>query len=390
MRDFARIRAPLPDKLSALLHAGLVQDGGVNSPDIAWLKEASKRRRYLVAVSGGADSVALLHLLVEAGFKNLVVCHLDHKLRGRTSTADAKWVAKLAGKLGLIFEGATADVKQLMKSEGESLETAARMARHAFFAHCAREHRCDRVLLAHHAEDQAETVLWNLMRGSHGLKGMSEEHEVTVGRKRLTLIRPLLSVRKIDLIAWLMDRGIAWREDASNAKPIAVRNRLRNEVMPLLDDIGGRDVVAALSRGAADAAELTDFIDASVDQAKVLDPQGRLHLPTLRKLHPVLQRAAIKGYLESQSISDISRDLLDRALGLMDAKSDPAINLPGGSQLRRRQGLIRLRRLLRQGYGGQEGSRLRSVSYGAARRRDLQTRHQFPMVSLCCPRIECR
>ncbi len=308
--------------------------------EIPWLKQASKRRRYLVAVSGGADSVALLHLLVEAGFKNLVVCHLDHRLRGRSSTADAKWVAKLAGQHGLMFEGATADVRQLMKSQRESLETSARHARHAFYAHCAREHRCERVLLAHHTEDQAETVLWNLMRGSHGLKGMSEEQEITVGRKRLTLIRPLLSVRKVDLMAWLMDRGFDWREDASNAEPIAVRNRLRNEVMPLLDEIGGRDLAAALSRGAADAAEFTDFIDASVDQAKVIDPQGRLHLPTLRKLHVVLQRQAIKAYLESHEIAGISRDLLDRALGLMDAKSDPAINLPGGKQLRRRQGRL--------------------------------------------------
>ena len=308
--------------------------------DVPWLNEVSKRRRYLVAVSGGADSVALLHLLVEAGFKNLVVCHLDHKLRGRSSTADAKWVGKLAGQLGLMFESATADVKLLMKSEGASLETAARMARHAFYAHCARTYRCDRILLAHHAEDQAETVLWNLMRGSHGLKGMGETHEITVGRKRLTLIRPLLPVRKEQLVAWLLEQGYAWREDASNAKPIAVRNRLRHEILPLLDEIGGRDVVTALSRGAADAAELGGYVEAAVNQAKVLDPQGRLHLPTLRKLHPVLQRAAIKGYLESQAVGDISRDLLNRSLVLMAAKSDPAINLPGGRQLRRRQGRL--------------------------------------------------
>lgn len=308
--------------------------------NIPWLKNASKRRRYLVAVSGGADSVALLHLLVDAGFKNLVVCHLDHKLRGRASTADAKWVTKLSSKMDLPCEAAMSDVKQLMKSQGESLETAARHARHAFFAHCAREHRCDRVLLAHHAEDQAETVLWNLMRGSHGLKGMSEEHDITVGRKRLTLIRPLLPARKSQLVGWLKDRGYDWREDATNAKPIAVRNRLRNEVMPLLDDIGGRDLTAALNRGAADAAEFAEFVEAAVDQAKVLDPQGRLHLPSLRKLHVVLQRQAIKAYLESHDISDISRDLLDRSLELMDPESDPAINLPGGGYLRRRQGRL--------------------------------------------------
>ena len=196
------------------------------------------------------------------------------------------------------------------------------------------------MLLGHHAQDQAETVLWNLMRGSHGLKGMNEEQVITVGRKKLVLLRPMLSERKVDLIAWLMERGLDWREDASNAEPIAVRNRLRNEVIPLLDEIGGRDVVAALSRGVEDAAELSEFVEVSLADAKVLDPQGRLHLPSLRKLHPVQQRAAIKSYLESHDTTDISRDLLDRALVLMDAKSDPAINLPGGKQLRRRQGRL--------------------------------------------------
>ncbi len=312
-------------------------DSALNTP---WLKTASKRRRYLVAVSGGADSVALLHLLMEAGFKNLVVCHLDHQLRGRESSADARWVGKLAAKLGVVFESDRADVKRRMKAQKESLETGARHARHEFYAHCASKHRCNRILLGHHAEDQAETVLWNLMRGSHGLKGMSETQEIKVGRKHLELIRPLLGVRKAQLVKWLMGRGLAWREDASNAEPIAVRNRLRNEVMPLLEEVSGRDVVASLARGALDQFELNAFVAESVEQAKVLDPQGRIHLPALRKLHPVLQRAAIKAYLEDQGVGGIERELLDRALGLMDTKSDPAINLPGGRQLRRRQGRL--------------------------------------------------
>ena len=293
-----------------------------------------------MGVSGGSDSVALLHLLQQAGFTNLVVCHLDHQLRGRVSTADARWVGKLAAKLGLVYEGGQMDVKRRMNSEGESLETAARHCRHEFFADCARKHRCSRVLLAHHAEDQAETVLWNLLRGSHGLKGMAEEQEFQVGRKSLTLIRPLLGVRKSQLLEWLEQGGLVWREDASNAKPIAVRNRLRHEVLPLLDEIGGRDVVAALARGAEDALEVQEFLEESLEQAKVLDPQGRLHLPTLRKLHPVVQREALKVYLEGQGIADIDRSLLERGLSLMDVESDPAVNLPGGKQLRRRQGRL--------------------------------------------------
>lgn len=314
-----------------------VEDGVVEVP---WFRSASKRQRYLVGVSGGADSVALLHLLVEAGFPNLVVCHLNHRLRGRESGADARWVGQLAAKLGTVFEGGNVDVKLRMKRESESLETAARQCRHLFFAECARRHRCSRVLLAHHAEDQAETVLWNLMRGSHGLKGMSEYQDVMVDRKSLQLIRPLLRVRKAELLLWLQTRGLGWREDASNAQPIAVRNRLRHEVLPLLDEIGGRDVVEALSRGAADAQEVGNCLTSLVQDAGVLDPQGRMHLPTLRKLRPLLQRTAIKDYLKAQGVGGVDRALLQRAVELLDVDHDPAINLPGGRQLRRRAGRL--------------------------------------------------
>jgi tRNA(Ile)-lysidine synthase len=114
-----------------------------------------------------------------------------------------------------------------MKECGESMETAARHARHEFFAECAKQHRCNKVLLAHHADDQAETVLWNLLRGSYGLKGMRDEQEITVAGRKLRLIRPLLGLRHAALVAWLEERDLSWREDASNQQPVALRNRLR-------------------------------------------------------------------------------------------------------------------------------------------------------------------
>lgn len=310
-----------------------VKDGCVNIP---WMKSASKRLRYLVGVSGGADSVALLHLLAEAGFKNLIVCHLDHGLRGRASSADARFVSRLAAKQGYVLEMDRVKLKARMKEQGQSLETAARHARHEFFAACARKHRCNRVLLAHHADDQAETILWNLLRGSYGLRGMSEEQGIQVARKSLTLFRPLLGLRKTEIVKWMRERGLGWCEDASNAEPIAVRNRLRHEAIPLLEEISRRDVVAALVRGAADASEWLGFLEESAKSVEALDPQGRLHLPTLRKLHPVMQRSILRDYLETQGVAAIDRDLLNRGLALLDSGHDPAINLPGGRQLRRR------------------------------------------------------
>src|SRR5690606_11858726 len=166
-------------------------------------------RRWLVGVSGGADSVALLHLLVESGFRNLVVCHLDHRLRGRASAGDALFVRRLAEKLGLPCESGRADVARRMEECGGSLETVARHARHEFFAECARRHRCRRVILAHHADDQAETVMWNLLRGSHGLKGMEETRELITGSGDvLEIHRPLLAVRREALVAWLEARRL--------------------------------------------------------------------------------------------------------------------------------------------------------------------------------------
>jgi tRNA(Ile)-lysidine synthase len=193
----------------------------------------------LVAVSGGADSVALLHLLAGAGLRNLVVCHLDHRLRGRASTEDARFVDRLAGKLGLRCEIGRADVRVMMAETGESMETAARRARHEFFASCAREFRCERVFLAHHADDQAETVLWNLLRGSRDLKGMSEIQKLEISGTLIEIVRPLLEFRHRDLVAWLQAHKLSWREDASNREPVAIRNRLRGVPAPLPGGFGG-------------------------------------------------------------------------------------------------------------------------------------------------------
>ena len=306
---------------------------------IPWLAEASRRKRWLVGVSGGADSVALLHLLVAGGFRNLVVCHLNHTLRGRASTGDAQFVSRLAGKLAVPCVVARADVRGRMAARGESLETAARHARFNFFGDCARKFHCRRILLAHHADDQAETVLWNLLRGSHGLKGMREMQPLQT-KPGLELIRPLLGIRRTELVAWLKSQGHRWREDASNAEPIAIRNRLRNEALPLLAEIAGRDPALALVRGAAETEELEALETWALEQAKVLDPQGRLHLPVFRALPVALQRIALRRFLQDHGIGSPERSLIDRGIKLAEVTNPPVTNLPGGGKLRRRGGRL--------------------------------------------------
>lgn len=302
---------------------------------IPWFASASKRARWLVGVSGGADSVALLHGMTRAGFRKLVVCHLDHRLRGPASAGDARFVKALADQLGHPCECRAVDVAGL--ADGDSIETAARRARHAFFADCARRWKTRRLVLAHHADDQAETVLWNLLRGSHGIKGMEPVKVLRVGRIALEIHRPLLDTRRAALVAWLRGNRVKWREDATNAEPFAIRNRLRHEAIPLLDAIAGRDAVASLVSLARDARDVRELVDWAVGQANALDPAGRIHLPALRALPEALCRAVMAGYLADHGV-EITRDRVSRCLAVADVDGPRAANLPGGRVMRRRAG----------------------------------------------------
>lgn len=284
--------------------------------------------------------MALLHLLHEGGFGKVVVCHLDHGLRGAEGRGDARFVRRVAGGMGFEVEVGRVDVRGMMGVGRESLETAGRRARHEFFAECGRRYGCGRVLLAHHADDQAETVLWNLMRGSYGLRGMEGVRELRMGGRRMEVVRPLLGVRKVRLREWMVERGFRWREDGSNGENDVVRNRIRNEALPLLCEISGRDVAGMLVRGAAGGEEMRALVAWAVGRAEVLDPQGRLHSRVLAGLPVALQAAVLAEYLRGEGVGGISGDLLASGLGLMDLEGAASVNLPGGGRLRRRGGRI--------------------------------------------------
>lgn len=304
------------------------------------LEPLSPHRGYLLALSGGRDSVCLLHALVEKGFQNLHLVHLNHQLRGQESEGDAHFVKELAQQLKLPLTSESAAIAELATQSGESLETAARHARHQLFAKVARATGYPRVLLAHHAEDQAETCLFNLLRGSSGIKGMAPESTLTVGTETLTLLRPLLRTRRTEIDAYLHKHQLPFREDLSNQENIYTRNRLRNEALPLLENILQRDIVPALNRAAEATRENELIIDEYLDALSLQDPQGRLFLPKLRTLSPQLQRACLKAYLTQHRVEKISQRLLDDAIALIPAEGPPRLNLPGGVFLRRKEGRI--------------------------------------------------
>ncbi len=295
----------------------------------------------LLAISGGRDSVALLHLLLEAGFTNLILCHLNHGLRGKESDGDAAFVRRLAKKLELKCEIEETDVTALAEKGRLSVETAAREARHAFLLRMAEKHDTWIVFLAHHAEDQAETILANLCRGS-GLAGLAGMHAVQRLDSGLHLVRPLLPVRRSEIDAYLKSKRIKFREDSSNTSPKHRRNRLRHEALPLLNDIFARDVVPQVLRLGALAEQDDDGLQrqafAFLSASGHLNEDRSLPIsPELLALHPaVLSRVFALWLREVLELQGIEHADLEAAMAMLAPDGAAKINLPHDRHLRRK------------------------------------------------------
>jgi len=231
---------------SAIEKQGLVQAG----------------ERVGVAVSGGADSVALLLLLMELR-KHLgivlSVAHFNHQLRGKQSEEDEKFAAKLATKYELPFHVGRADIGGEAKRKKANLEDTARRARYDFFAELVQDERLDKVAVAHTSDDQAETVLAHILRGT-GIAGLGGIHP-RVGH----VVRPLLGVRRAELRAYLKSKKQTWREDATNRDTTRMRARIRKKLMPVLEKKFQPAVVEHLATLAELAREDEAFLEALVN-----------------------------------------------------------------------------------------------------------------------------
>lgn len=300
---------------------------------------------YVIGVSGGVDSVVLLDVLVRAEVSPLVVAHVNHGLRGEASDADEVFVRSLAERYGCLWESVLIDVAERARSERESLETAGRQVRRAFFAEVAARHEARGVFLAHHADDQAESVLMNLLRGA-GTRGLGGIRELaTAGSLRLW--RPLLNFRRSEIVTYAQARGLAWREDASNASREPLRNRLRHDVLPTLSQLAGRDVVPLLGRYASLAAEdeawLDHLAEASLNQLR--RPDGCLPVAALRELASPVLRRVLRRWLRAEGVPDVGAEDMAAAAAVIASSDKPAsANLPGGWRVRRREGHVFLDR----------------------------------------------
>ncbi len=237
--------------------------------------------RVAVAVSGGADSVALLLLLEELRERLGIVpsvAHFNHQLRGKASDADEKFVARLAAARALPFHVHRADVAAEARRRRGNLEDTARRLRYEFFARLVQEGHAERVAVAHTADDQAETVLAHILRGT-GLAGLGGIHPV-VGH----VVRPLLELRRAELRAYLQARKQRWREDVTNLDLTRLRARIRRKLLPLLEQKFQPAVVAHLTALAEHAREDEAFLEALAAE--------RLGTLAQREDHAVRIRAA--------------------------------------------------------------------------------------------------
>lgn len=312
------------------------------------------RARIIVAVSGGADSVALLHLLIQlrqAWKLTLHVAHLDHGLRA-ASAEDAAFVEALGTRWHLPTTIETRDVGAVCARHGWSLEEGARHVRYEFLLEVARRHSAHAIATAHTADDQAETVLMRLLRGT-GLMGLGA---IPMKRQQgqIWIVRPLLGLWRREIVAYLQEAHLTYREDLTNTDPRFVRNRIRHELLPLLERDYNPNVKGALAQLAEQSQwDYTYLQEAAGRQWKrtvKIRPSAVVEVSVAAFLHqpPALQRQLVrqaiqqvKGDLRSFEFRhwmEIQRLFTERPIGAL-------VNLPGDVQLRRDKDRVMCQRI---------------------------------------------
>src|ERR1700733_6913283 len=279
--------------------------------------------RVAVAVSGGADSVALLVAMADSRAETGIVLsaiHVHHGLRGAEADGDAEFVAEIARGLDVPLCTKHGDVEALAAERGQGIEEAARALRYQSFQELLAEHNVDAVATAHTLDDQAETVLMKMLRGAwtEGLGGIAPVVTVEgIGGGRGRIVRPLLEVARAEIVAYLGARGQPWREDSTNQEVVFTRNRVRHMLLPQLREFQPR-IAEQLARMAAVARdeeawwerELARVIPGVMLPGRPVRGGGRanstrpgeggvaIELERLRAMHPALQRRVLRAAAE--------------------------------------------------------------------------------------------
>ena len=298
---------------------------------------AKPGQRWSVAVSGGPDSIALLEALAELAGPlgiRLGVVHFNHRLRGEESDADESFVRKRAETLGLPFER---DAAVPGETGGENLEAAARRARYAFFERLLQQGMFDRIATGHTQSDQAETVLFRVLRGT-GIAGLSAIRPV----RRPGIVRPLMNVSRRQIVEWLEQRGSCWREDSSNKDRRFSRNRLRQDLLPRLRSEWNPRVDQALARLGAQAAAEESYWDSVVAEtleslASAQDSSSvEIDCRAARALHPAVLHRCLDRLARQSKTSGRQFDAqaLEQLAAMIQPNGPKQARLPGLAALR--------------------------------------------------------
>ena len=298
----------------------------------------------VVAFSGGSDSTTLLHSLYslkDSLSLELHAAHLDHGLRPESSGADADFAREFAEYLGIPFTTERVDTNALKAKHGLSVEEAARRLRYEFLSRVASKHGADCVALGHTLDDQAETVLLNVIRGT-GLDGLSAMKAISsrkIGAGRVTLFRPLLSVSKSEILAYCAENDLDPRLDESNLSTEFTRNRIRLDLMPRLEQYNP-SIRNALARLASSASMDLDFIREEVERAArdivAVDSHGAgIERERFSRLHPALAYHLLRHAVEivKGDTNDLELRHVSQMFEMMSGASGKSMNLPGGLRL---------------------------------------------------------
>ena len=300
-----------------------------------------RQQKLVVAVSGGPDSVCLLHILVKLREKlgiSLHVAHLNHQLREVEAEADAQYVADLARQLDLPATIERRDVKAYQAKQRLSLEEAAREVRYTFLAQVARSIGVDRVAVGHTVDDHIETILMHLIRGTgtRGLRGLQPSSQWQSPGISPTIIRPLLPVSREETADYCRYHQLKPRLDASNLSLSPLRNRIRQQLLPLLQSYNPQ-VVDALLRTARIAADDLTFMDKEVARLwdKIAREQGNtiiLDKAKFAELPSALQRYLLRASIEKLlgTLKDIETRHIEEIMAALDKPAGKRISLPEG------------------------------------------------------------
>lgn len=305
----------------------------------------NKGDKIVVGVSGGPDSIALLYILnnLKEELKlKLYVAHLDHMLR-QDSCRDAEFVKKIAGKLRVPARIYRVNIKALAKKG--SLEEVARNARLGFFFKVAKDVKAGKIALGHTIDDQAETVLMRILRGTglYGLSGILPKRDIA-GYK---VIRPLIEIKRSQVESFLKRERISSRIDASNLEDIYFRNKIRNRLLPLLEAGYSRNIKELLANMAQSAGCDYDYLSRAAERL-MRGIKCRISLAKLKKLHPALQRIIIRKMIAAVAGNTrriTFRHMMELEDLVLNRPLNSIVDLPGAiSAIKRRSSLSFYRR----------------------------------------------